>query len=351
VLYSFVVCVISLKILKLLNVKDWAYVAVAAFVIFYPRGIQFSGALNNDGVAYMLSVMALYFVLKWWRKGKRLCDIIGCALGIGAGMMAKMSSATVCLPVAGIFIYEFVRTLKKREDALTLKKMIVQYAVFLVICAPLGLWFQVYAKIRFDQPFGYVFDKLNQRLSTAGHTAFERFFPIAFDSHEYFDSVWCHVFGWNYNLFHFALRSSIYGEFNEYTRGESVAIAAVTFAYIAVVLLIVVLVRATYLFFRYDLKRKDDKSKIEKENVFFVLLLMLSQILSMIYFNIKMPYACTMDFRYIMPMILGMGLTLWLSCGRLCRSGGRLSIALVRCTVAVCIAFLATSALFYITFI
>ena len=33
--------------------------------------------------------------------------------------------------------------------------------------------------------------------------------------------------------------------------------------------------------------------------------LIISQLLAQLYFNIKMPYGCTMDFRYIVPIILG----------------------------------------------
>lgn len=33
--------------------------------------------------------------------------------------------------------------------------------------------------------------------------------------------------------------------------------------------------------------------------------LILSQLIAQLYFNIKMPYGCTMDFRYIVPIIVG----------------------------------------------
>jgi hypothetical protein len=46
------------------------------------------------------------------------------------------------------------------------------------------------------------------------------------------------------------------------------------------------------------------------QNLLFIFLLVASQILSEIYFYVKMPYACTMDFRYILPLILGIALTM-----------------------------------------
>ncbi len=345
-LYSFAVCVVSLKILKILGVKGSAYAALSAFLIFYPRGIHFAASLNNDAVAYLCSMLALFFVLKWWKKGKKWQELLLCGASTGLGMMAKLSAATICLPIAGVFVYEFIRAAAKREGALPLTKIIGQYAAFLAVCAPVGLWFQVYAYARFDQPFGFVFSNLNHKLYTGDRSLFERFSPIVFDANEYFGSLWCRTFEFNYNLFHFALRSSIFGE-QSYARGDGFALSAVVFAYLSVIFLLISFVRAAYLFFKRDLKKKDERTREHKRNLFFVFLLVFSQVFSEIYFYAKMPYGCTMDFRYIMPLILGMALTLWLTLGRLKEEGGKFSLTLCRLT-AVCVgAFLLSSVLFY----
>ncbi len=350
-LYSFAVCVVSLKILKLFRLQGKPLVLAAAFMIFYPRGIQFSGALNNDGIAYLLSILALFFVLKWWKKGKKWQELLLCGASTGLGMMAKLSAATICLPIAGVFVYEFIRTVGKKEGALPLPELLGQYAAFLAVCAPVGLWFQVYAYVRFDQPFGYVFSNLNGALSTRRRSWWERFSPVVFDKHEYFDSLWCHTFGWNYNLLHFSLRSSIFGEFNQYSRGENFAFVAVVTAYLSLILLLAALVRAGYLFFKHDLKKKDARAEERKRNVLFVFLLVSSQVLSEIFFYVRMPYSCTMDFRYVMPLILGMALTLWLALGRLKEEGGKFSTALCRAVKACVGVFLLSSALFYMVFV
>ena len=59
VLYSVITCVFSLKIIALFRFSDKIKVLLSAFVIFYPRNIHFAGMLNNDGVAYMFSTMAV----------------------------------------------------------------------------------------------------------------------------------------------------------------------------------------------------------------------------------------------------------------------------------------------------
>ena len=359
VLYSMITAVVLVKTVWLFDFSKKTKLWLSAFVIFYPRHIQFAGMLNNDAISYMFGILAMYHALKWQKGNKHFARIILCALAVGLGMMAKLSSATVCLPIAGIFIYEFIRTLQKKEKALPFWKMFTQYAVFLLVCAPIGLWFQVYANARFGQEFGHVFSNLNKELSTARHSFFERFF-IAFDLREYVGSLYCVPFSTmnatrteyltdgNYNLFAYALKSSIFGEFS-YWQGEGFAVTALLFAYLSVGLLTISLIWACVACFRTRGKEDSlyNRAQLNAPELLFVVLLVLSQVLSEVYFYIQMPYACTMDFRYIMPLILGIALTLGYTRKVLVVEGGKLSTALNRLTLLSTITFLISSTLFY----
>ena len=359
VLYSMITAVLLVKTVWLFDFSKKTKLWLSAFVIFYPRHIQFAGMLNNDAISYLFGILAMYHALKWQKGNKHFARIILCALSVGLGMMAKLSSVTVCLPIAGIFIYEFIRTLQKKEKSLPFWKMFTQYGVFLLVCAPIGLWFQVYANIRFDQEFGHVFSNLNRALSTERHSFFERFF-IAFDLREYFGSLYCVPFSTmdatrteylvdgNYNLFAYALKSSIFGEFS-YWQGEGFAVSALLFAYLSVGLLSVSLVWACVACFRARGKVDSlyNKAQLKVPDLIFVALLVISQVLSEVYFYIQMPYACTMDFRYIMPLILGIALTIGYTRKILAVEGGKLSTTLNRLTLLSTAAFLISSTLFY----
>ena len=267
-------------------------------------------------------------------------------------MCAKLSSATVCLPIAGIFVYEFIRTVRKEGEALSIGKIVLQYGLFLLVCAPIGLWFQVYAKVRFEQPFGYVFSNLNQKLYTGDHSLFERF-VFAFDINEYIGTLYCRPFEGNYNLFHYALRSSIFGEFS-YWQGEGFAVMAVLLAYLVVAFLCIALI----LVWKEGYRRRKAKPvllgeqngvvrELSREDFLFVFLLMQSQVLSEIYFYLKMPYGCTMDFRYIMPMILAIALTIGCVQKSLEVSQSRIAKPLHTLLTITTAAFLTVSSLFY----
>lgn len=319
-LYSLVTCVSLIKLLRLFDVKGKTLIALSFFIVFFPRHIQFSAQLNNDALSYALSSLALYFTVKWWKKGKRFSDIIACALCVGSGMCAKLSSATVCAPIAAVFICEFVRSILKCDGSPSLPRIITQYVCFLTICAPIGLWFQVYAKIRFDQNFGFVFSNLNSKLYTGDHSVFGRFF-IAFDLKEYFGWLWCEPFEGQYNLFNYCLRSALFGEFS-YGVASDVPYTVVVCTF-AIAALVTALASAISLFgceiisVGQKIKHREKYSDDHFELTLFTVVLTLSQILSEVYFYVKMPYGCTMDFRYIMPLIPAIALCLVLTGKRL----------------------------------
>ena len=318
VLYSFITAVTLMKILKLFHFSEKTYLFLSGFAVLFPRHIQFAGMLNNDPLSYMFAILALYFALRWWKGNKSFVYIILCAFAVGLGMMAKLSSATVCLPIAGIFIYEFIRTLRKQQGSISLVEMICQYGVFLCICAPIGLWFQIYAHQRFGQGFGEVFSNLNKRLYTGDESIWGRF-GITLNLNEYFASIFCRPFEsadtglqGNYNLLNYLVKSSIFGEFS-YWQAEGFAVLSVLFAYMGIAFLTIGVIWCIVLWWK---KTKTDNaetrapSTISTQDLLFIFLLVASQILSEIYFYVKMPYACTMDFRYILPLILGMALTM-----------------------------------------
>ncbi len=347
VTYSFIAAAVLVKTVWLFSFSKRTKLLVCAFVLLYPRQIQFAGMLNNDGVSYLFSVLAIYYALKWQKGNKGWGYLISCAVSVGLGMTSKLSSATVCLPIAGIFLYEFIRTLRKKEGALPLGQALVKYGVFLLVCAPIGLWFQIYAAVRFEQGFGFVFSNLNAKLYTGDRSWFSRFI-FTFDLSEYFGSIYCRPFDGNYFLFNYALRSSIFGEFT-YWQGEGFAVAAVFTAYMGTLLLAASLTWsiASCVRTRGKIDSLSRRVRVDCRELIFIFLLVQSQVLSEIYFYIKMPYGCTMDFRYVMPMILGVALTWGQVRELLLAEGGRTSTQLRFWTdIAIC-SFLAVSALFY----
>lgn len=345
-LYSVIACVYMVKIIKMFNFSNKITILASAFVIFFPRNYQMSAQLNNDALSFVLAILALFACLKWYKNGNKQWWIYGCALFCGLGIMTKLSFATICLPIGAIFVLEFIKVIRKKST-LSLSKILVQYGIFLVVCAPIGLWFQVYAKIRFNQNLGYVFDNLNESLSTKGHSLFSRFI-FAFDINEWFGSIYANPFE-DYSLYNYLVRTSIFGEFS-YWNGEGYGLVALIAAYIACLLIIVDVI---YCLVRLIIKSK--KKEFSFKNIctykggdkLFIITLIFSQVISMYYFYLKMPFGCTMDFRYILPIILGFALGFGYIFKSLKIIGGKASRILSVSTGLVIAIYFISSSVFY----
>ncbi len=291
-MYSTIVMECAIRLFRRMKLKGRAWTISSAFVIFFPRLIQLSGQLNNDMLSIMFAIMGIYFAVRW-RDEKSYFSIIMCAISIGCSMMAKLSGAIVAFPVALIFIWEFVESIVKKDYG-CVGHTFIQFVIFLLICVPLGLWFQVYAYITFGQSFGYVFSNLNSSLYVGDYSFVERFLlPISGDIVN--NGIFAAPF-YDYNLIGYTIQSAIFGEF-KYWQGEAFGLVALVSNYIFVFMTII-------LFIILACKKK--MNLLSKDGVlawFTVIAYWGCQI----YFNISMPYGCTMDFRYIVPIIIPFG--------------------------------------------
>jgi 4-amino-4-deoxy-L-arabinose transferase-like glycosyltransferase len=310
------------KTILLSKLSDRGQLLAIAFVALFPRLVQLSGQLNNDALSVMFSVIALYVFCKWYFLGKTFPRILLTGLFVGLSLFAKMSASIICLGMAVCFAIELVKSIRKKEGSLPVWKLVIQYVLFLLVCAPIGLWFQVYSHNVYGLPYNFVFKNLNSALFTGvrswvvtnqGESALSYydtnnsglvytsvgvnilvryvfpFFPADFLMGGYY----CNAFD-NYNLLSYALRSSIFGEF-DYWNADGVAVTSIILIYLAWLQFVVFLI--------YSLIHR---LKLGKDGA-CALYYFFGIVALFIYLQIKMPYGCSMDFRYIVPIILPIG--------------------------------------------
>ena len=277
----------AIKIAYKLKVSNGYKVIGSLFVALFPALMILAGQENNDPLCIMNCFIVIYFTVCWWEKHSYFNAVMIGLFG-GLAMFAKLSGALIVVPAIVAFAYVLIQSIIKKEK---FAYILIQGAIIGLIMAPLGLWFHIYAKIRFDQPFGFVFSNLNKNLYVGDHSFFARFINI-FDFGDMFNAVWGDTFV-NYNLPNFLIKSSLFGEYS-FLFADSLAVIALVINYLFVYLSLVLMI----LYFAYS----------KKENLEIKIIggvLIISQLIAQLYFNIKMPYGCTMDFRYIVPIILG----------------------------------------------
>ena len=328
--YMNVAIYFAIKIAYRLKIDNKFKVFAALFISFFPALIILAGQVNNDPLCVMNCFIVIYFTIKWWENRSYFN---ACMIGLftGLAMFAKLSGALIAVPAMVAFIIVFIQSLIKKES---FKHLIFQALIIIVIVAPLGLWFHIYAKIKFDQPFGFVFSNLTSALYHGDKGFFARFINI-FDFGDLFGNLWGNTFV-NYNLPNFMIKSALFGEYG-FSGADVLAAFALVFNYLFVYASLVLMV----IYFV-----KSGKEHFEIKIIAGTLIV--SQLLAQLYFNIKMPYGCTMDFRYIVPIIIGFMILDALAADKFVKENDwKKHLSIVTCSLGMLM--IASSSMFYLT--
>ena len=277
----------AIKVAYKLKVEDKYKAATSLFVALFPALMILAGQENNDPLCIMNCFIVIYFTVCWWENHSYFNAIMIGLFG-GLAMFAKLSGALIVVPAIVAFAFVLIQSIIKKEK---FAYILIQGAIIGLIMAPLGLWFHIYAKVRFNQPFGFVFSNLNSNLYVGDYSFFNRFINIL-DFGDMYTSIWGNTFV-NYNLPNFLIKSALFGEYS-FLFSDALALISLTLNYIFVYFSLALII----IYFIYS-----GKEHLEIKIIGGVIIL--SQLLAQLYFNIKMPYGCTMDFRYIVPIILG----------------------------------------------
>lgn len=276
-LFSTLTLLVAVSLFSELKLNGTALAAATAVAAFHPTFFILSGSINNDCLALLLSLCALLFTVKWWNSPTWLNSVL-IGLLIGLGMMAKFS-VVMFIPITAIVVIVKLIFDKKYSFG----KFLAQTGLFLVAALPTGLWYQIRNLIRFNQPIGYVAPLSETSALYTGGVSFAERLLLPFST----KLVGVYVNVWEeYNLFTYALRNSMFGE---YTIGNMVfAFFLVLFNFFAVVLTVVSAVRLL----------KKGRGLFSSAD-WVVLAALVVQLAFFVYFNARYPFGCTMDYRYI----------------------------------------------------
>ena len=320
----------GVKIANNLKIDNKFKVFAALFICLFPNLIILAGQINNDPLCIMNCFIVIYFTMRWWENHSYF-NAIMIGLFTGLAMMAKLSGALIILPAIVAFAIVLIQSIIHKQS---FKHLIFQGLIIGAIAAPLGLWFHIYAKVKFNQPFGFVFSNLTSELNTGDHNFFERFINI-FDFDDLTTSLWGNTFV-NYNLPNFLIKSAIFGEYS-FMAADALGVIALAsnylFVYASLILMVVYLVLS-------------GKEHFEIKIIGGTIIV--TQLVAQLYFNIKMPYGCTMDFRYIVPIILGFMILDALAFDKFTKENDwKKYFSIVTCFLGML--FIASSSMFYLT--
>lgn len=277
---------VSHLLLSELNFSKRAKLIAMSIIAFHPTFILLSASINNDTLMIFFFMTAFLYTIRWY-KDPTYKNILLLALSIGFAMSTKFSGALIAFLTAAVFLIGLMRSYKNGETIKTLS----QFSAFALVCFPLGLWYPVRNLLLFDQPIGYVAKLAPDSALYVGQSSLvERFLVLSLP--DMLQNVYCDPFT-DVRLLEYTVKCALFGEF-KFAQQHNVF--AVILIISSLILILVSLVAMIWFVF---VDRKKNRFAVISLSALWLLL-----IVSFIFFNIKYPFGCTMDFRYIVPTVI-----------------------------------------------
>ncbi len=289
-IYSIIIIYIFYKILDELKLNNKVKLLLMFLVTFHPTLIILSGSINNDELCLMLSLVSIWRLIKWYKKDT-MTNIAILAIVTGLAVMTKLSAAVIAVPIIFVFLRKLYKEIKESKDKnKVLLKYIKMYIFFGCISLPIGLWYPIRNYILFGQPIMYIADPKSKNLYVGNYSIWDRLKPVSNE----INTMFCNPV-MDYNIPTYLLKCSLFGEFS-WTVVETKQLILNKFYYIALYTNIILIIYSIFC------TAKNIKCTNKKNNIWKYTLLVLNIFswISFISVNIKLPYGCTMDFRYML---------------------------------------------------
>ncbi len=296
-LYTIIFDIYVYRILRELDIKR-TIKSLVLFVALSPSIVIMSGSLNNDILSIMLSTMAIFYCIRWY-KSDSLKDLLKIAFSISFAIMTKISTALIAVVIAFVFL---VKVIQNKNDIL---KYIKYFSLFALISLPIGLWFPIKNLIIYDVPLTYVqsVDEDNDA-NISKYSVLERIFTI---SEGHLDTINIDMSKENaeYNLFITTLKSFIVDEYID-CNNDTLKISIPLIFYCSILITILFIINLIYVLKNYK--------EINNKWILFFLLLFILEVSSYIKFCFDYPFTFTMNFRYIVPTLISYSVITGIAC-------------------------------------
>lgn len=320
--------IVCWRLLEELGVGRRAKLAAMAVLAFHPTFFVLASSINNDMLMVFFFLAALFYTVKWYHS-PTMRNILLLAVLIGCAMSTKFSGSLVAVVTAAAFVRMLLR---RGGGKISVPRLFGQFAAFGAVCLPLGLWYPVRNWLLFRQPPGYVLPLPTDSYQyIGGRPLWERF--GLFTPAQLFSTPYCVVRS-DYQLWVYTIKCSIFGEYSYPGMLRPLALLLVLVNTLLILWSLIAMARLVF------------RRGCPGARLFTGLWALM--IVSFVYFNLKYPFACTMDYRYIVPTAVVGAAFLGASYAALRASPRRGAQAAARVEKGLIVAFCALSTLFYI---
>ena len=318
---------VSYRIGQELGFKEKAMAWFLSICAFLPNHYLLAGRANPDGLAVFFIFWIVLYALRWHRA-QTTRHTLCLALGFGLGMMTKLTVAVLAIPVGVMMVVVLWQKCVRARHW----QPLWQFALFLAVAAPLALWHPIRNAILYAQPFGYVFEMSPDDPLYIGNLSLLHRLGL-FNPRDLFSPLYI---DWSTgtNVLLYTFKSSVFGEFS-YDMDVFVPYALLLSNVALVTLSTLALVRVAWV-------------SLRARTAPWLLLVGMhaSMLLAYLALNLRYPFCCSMDYRYMVGTSL-IGALALARAQELTTPEGKLSKAYTLLTQGALILFAASSVVMY----
>ena len=269
-LIYFIISVFVLyKILEKVKLSNNSKILILFLYCFYPKFIIITTYITNDFLVYIFELLVLFWLIKWNEESNFKNTII-LSLITALGFLTKANCLVMVVPIAVCYIVKFIENIKNKKDNAFL---VLQGIIFWFIFIFLG--------------GSYIFRSLIVRGN----------YYIAIPAESLYIGNASFFETWGLRLKEL-LCLEIVKTKNVWTGFIYTSLISNSFEFISIIgCLNFILMVISGIGMVKNIKISDNNLKI-------ILLTFISQVLAFILYNIKNPYYCTLDSRYILIAII-----------------------------------------------
>lgn len=276
------------QILKEFKISGKWLILLTALLSFHPFYMIMSVTLTNDCMTMYFMVLAIWYTIRW-HKSPELKNIIIIAFATGLAMFTKLNAAIISFGIGAVFIYIFWVNRQKW------KNFVIQFIIFLIICAPVGLYNPVRNYIKFDIPLTYIQELTTDNpLYIPASDIPSRLYIPSYQQISY--AFMSYDTTTERNIWIQALRTALFDELIPDTGSSLFGATALILLWISILLVILMNIAFISSFSKHSLIKPEMQ-------LFFAI-----EYITMLFFYAKFcldePYICTMNFRYIPASII-----------------------------------------------
>jgi hypothetical protein len=279
----------GVMLLKEYLLKPWTLILISVLFLYWPSLVIHSARIGNDSLLYFAYIASFFHFIRFLKTEAKK-HFVGALVFASMAFMAK-TNGIIIMVIIGVTLFARLLMACGTPSFKTVLKLFGVMVFSFVLTGGLVFGPKIYDRINSGAKSLIVSNSngLGDNLRVGDSLNHFIYFDLKTYINEPYIDPWRDESGRQY-FWNYLLKSSVFGEFNTFISKKSNSIATA----ISISALIIFVTSLVYLLLR--------RTKLSDEDLALTLNLLIS-VSALMYLRATVPFSCSNDFRYILPIL------------------------------------------------